>query len=807
MITTKKQIKKPTNLRYGGRTPYGILLLFFLLCTTFGVAQEFRVIDNKGTIRTVTSNSVTTSATAPTSPVEGDVWFDTTTNISKIYDGSNWLTIDPDTVSVTTTTPTTPEEGDIWFDTTNDITKIYDGSAWQEVQAASALALWDKDTDTGIQVEETGDEDKIRFDTKNAERMIIDENGNVGVGTSSPTNTLDVNGKARVRTLTDETSNDTISIVSVNDDGVLSKIERYWKQSDETRTQSSTNLFTSSMTATQSTTYAGNGADRAINGNTSSADRSITGQQVFPWWKLDMGSEITLNRLRFYQFASSQFRLSNFYVIFSKTDINLPATPTQTDVDNLVNNNESVQYSGQIPNQSGDIEFSDKEARYIIVVRNISTADYLQMAEVQGFEDTLSYAGITTDKEKVGIGTSSPSEKLDVDGGARIRTLNAGAAADEIVVADTNGVLKKRSLTDVVQEPWFGDDDDAAATTNTEDIYHMGQVGIGTTDPSDKLHIVGDARITGALKDSNNEAGTSGQILSSTATGTDWIDIATPTALWDADTNTGVQVEESADENKIRFDTNGDERLILDEEGRLLFANPGNYSQLHNANSAVLGIDGTTHGRLRLTAGSKDTFNDTEGASIDLHATSADDSPGMLDLVAGRGASGTSSAIRFFTNKTGATGGQAVRVLITGEGTVGIGNNFPNANAILDLTNSDDKAFLLPTETLPTNISSPTDGMLVYSTDNDNAYLRADSAWKPIAYNAVTNEQIFDGDDDADTSNDDFYYVSMVINGAWKVIRYNKTDVNDEKEATVSNNSGQTTQPTDLATCTGLTYS
>jgi hypothetical protein len=49
-------------------------------------------------------------------------------------------------------------------------------------------------------------------------------------------------------------------------------------------------------------------------------------------------------------------------------------------------------------------------------------------------------------------------------------------------------------------------------------------VGIGTSTPTQKLHVTGNARVTGAYYDSNNSPGTSGQVLSSTATGTDWID-------------------------------------------------------------------------------------------------------------------------------------------------------------------------------------------------------------------------------------------------------------------------------------------
>ena len=44
----------------------------------------------------------------------------------------------------------------------------------------------DVDADTKIQVEKGVDEDKVRFITAGAERMIIDNTGNVGIGTTSP---------------------------------------------------------------------------------------------------------------------------------------------------------------------------------------------------------------------------------------------------------------------------------------------------------------------------------------------------------------------------------------------------------------------------------------------------------------------------------------------------------------------------------------------------------------------------------------------------------------------------------------------
>jgi hypothetical protein len=53
-------------------------------------------------------------------------------------------------------------------------------------------------------------------------------------------------------------------------------------------------------------------------------------------------------------------------------------------------------------------------------------------------------------------------------------------------------------------------------------IDSSGNTGIGTTNPSQKLHVQGNARVTGAVYDSTNSPGTSGQVLQSTVTGTQW---------------------------------------------------------------------------------------------------------------------------------------------------------------------------------------------------------------------------------------------------------------------------------------------
>ena len=66
----------------------------------------------------------------------------------------------------------------------------------------------------------------------------------------------------------------------------------------------------------------------------------------------------------------------------------------------------------------------------------------------------------------------------------------------------------------------------ANATVSQSNSVVLGDnanVGIGNGAPSQKLHVTGSARITGAIRDSNNDPGTAGQVLSSTVKGTDWV--------------------------------------------------------------------------------------------------------------------------------------------------------------------------------------------------------------------------------------------------------------------------------------------
>lgn len=71
--------------------------------------------------------------------------------------------------------------------------------------------------------------------------------------------------------------------------------------------------------------------------------------------------------------------------------------------------------------------------------------------------------------------------------------------------------------------------------------------GLGTATPSTKFHLNGDIRVTGAYYDSNNQTGTSGQVLSSTVTGTDWVAASPFSTVSNALTASGSNIKFGGD--------------------------------------------------------------------------------------------------------------------------------------------------------------------------------------------------------------------------------------------------------------------
>ncbi len=141
-----------------------------------------------------------------------------------------------------------------------------------------------------------------------------------------------------------------------------------------------------------------------------------------------------------------------------------------------------------------------------------------------------------TTNNRLGIGTSSPTHKLQVSGQVRATSF-----------ANADGTANSPSYR-------FNDDGNTGmyrvaadqlgfSTGGTEAIKidASQNVGIGIATPDESLHIGNNMRLNGSFEDKDGDAGTAGQVLSTTTTGTDWIDPA-PAATVSTDANNSVSL-------------------------------------------------------------------------------------------------------------------------------------------------------------------------------------------------------------------------------------------------------------------------
>ena len=105
--------------------------------------------------------------------------------------------------------------------------------------------------------------------------------------------------------------------------------------------------------------------------------------------------------------------------------------------------------------------------------------------------------GLIVGAGNVGIGTTSPGTKLDIKSGAvstdvlRVLSSDGGSIFEVSETSDTGGFVGIKDASAVRQ---------VLLHTSGNSYLNGGNVGIGTTAPAEKLHVVGDVRIDGNLK-------------------------------------------------------------------------------------------------------------------------------------------------------------------------------------------------------------------------------------------------------------------------------------------------------------------
>lgn len=151
----------------------------------------------------VQSSSVSASDTAPVSPAEGDLWFESDTAQTYIYYDSQWIEIgaSPGVASVSESAPSSPAIGQLWFDSNAGATNIYYDSQWIEVggggtvvtvsdtaPASPALGqVWFNSSDGGTYVYYNSNWAEIGAVPPGTLNTVVDAKGDLLVGTAADT--------------------------------------------------------------------------------------------------------------------------------------------------------------------------------------------------------------------------------------------------------------------------------------------------------------------------------------------------------------------------------------------------------------------------------------------------------------------------------------------------------------------------------------------------------------------------------------------------------------------------------------------
>jgi hypothetical protein len=291
----------------------------------------------------------------------------------------------------------TPPDGMIIFFTPDKSLRIRSQGAWKKLASmADATANWsltgNSGTDSASSFIGTLDGKPFTIKTDNAARMIVSSNGNVGIGTTTPSATLHVNGTVKLENLAAGTNE--VEVLVLNADGSVYK-----------RTMSSS-AFENSIKAI-------NGIQRQALSITAEASTSEDSVKVI---NNDADSTIAV-----YLPVQDGASANKPYGFLTRADWSKIQSSVQTITIGAV---------ASTPDVNGASIVVDSTSRQII----LHPAD-------------ATHAGIVTAGKQDFGGSKTFRDSVTVDGTLSINTVNENNSADSVLVL-SNGVVAKRKVSD-----------------------------------------------------------------------------------------------------------------------------------------------------------------------------------------------------------------------------------------------------------------------------------------------------------------------------------------------------------------------
>ncbi|WP_233881935.1 hypothetical protein [Tenacibaculum piscium] len=443
------------------------LIVPFIFLSIKVNAQEFNVVDNKGTINSIFKNKVTTGSSPHLNPIEGDVWFNDTDGKITIWDGTNWKKLS---------------------DSNNITTNIYNANG-----SLTNHRVLTGSTGTGGRYDLSFND--IGNFTVNTTVTEILSSGETKIGSSGANTTIKANNTIVLNTNTSVAKNLTVDenfqvkkqfIDAGNNAGTAGQI----LASTGIGTDWIDNLATKTI-------YTDNG--------TITGDRTITGDSN--------------NRLNIELFKGLFIYNTDFIDLRATESINLQATNGIDFRSNTIAN-KNFQVKEQFLDKDGDAGTTGQ----ILASTNTGTDWIDNSAIITGTTGSIFFAGAVgkPTENNTQLSWDDINKKLYVGNPFNISDTN------KLTVNGTARAIRFRSSNGTVGNPAFKFSDD-----NNTGMYRIGEDNLGFStngtnalaiDATQNISIPKNLSVTGTYADTNGDAGTTGQILSSTATGTDWID-------------------------------------------------------------------------------------------------------------------------------------------------------------------------------------------------------------------------------------------------------------------------------------------